>query len=319
MKDISIFDTMYDKNLTYFKEISLYIIAGEKKLEELRNVVLPQLIKKAASLTEEQAGDGTTTTSILVKEFCEKGQRYLKTGSNVNEIKSGMLKAGEWMSKFISSKSITIDGDLEKIRKVATISANNDPEIGDLVVKCMEKVGINGVITADITSSLETEIDVTTGMKLERGWSSPQYVTSPEDGKCVMEDPYIAVIGEKISSVPQMLPVIQDAMKEGRPLLIICDDMDDVVNATIVMNTLQGIIRCCVVKGIDFGDSRKNIMQDIAVAVGGKYICSELGNSLSDATIESLGSAKRVVVSRDSTIIYEGLSLPMININLKRD
>lgn len=266
-----------------------------------------QLIKKAASLTEEQAGDGTTTTSILVKEFCERGQRYLKTGSNVNEIKSGMLKAGEWMSKFISSKSITVDGDLEKIRKVATISANNDPEIGDLVVKCMEKVGINGVITADITSSLETEIDVTTGMKLERGWSSPQYVTSAEDGKCVMEDPYIAVIGEKISSVPQMLPVIQDAMKESRPLLIICDDMDDVVNATIVMNTLQGIIRCCVVKGIDFGDSRKNIMQDIAVAVGGKYICSELGNSLSDATIESLGAAKRVVVSRDSTIIYEGL------------
>lgn len=269
-----------------------------------------QLVRKAASLTEEQVGDATSSCSILVNEFCKKGQRYLKTGSNVNEIKSGMLKAGKWMTKYISSKAIPIDGDLEKIRRVATISANNDPEVGDLVVKCMEEVGINGVITADITSSLETEINVTTGMKLERGWASPQYVTSPEDGKCVLEDPHILIIGERISSVPQILPIIEEDIKAGKPFLVICDEMDDVVNATLVMNNLNGAIRCCVIKGIDFGDSRKNIMQDIAVAVGGKYISQENGNPLSNATIESLGTAKRVVISRDSTIIYQGAGNP---------
>ena len=265
-----------------------------------------QLVRKAASLTEELVGDATSSCSILISEFCKKGQRYLKTGSNVNEIKSGMLKAGKWMTQYIASKAIPIDGDLEKIRRVATISANNDPEVGDLVVKCMEQVGINGVITADITSSLETEINVTTGMKLERGWASPQYVTSPEDGKCVLEDPHILVIGERISSVPQILPIIEDDIKAGKPFLVICDEMDDVVNATLVMNNLNGAIRCCVVKGIDFGDSRKNIMQDIAVAVGGKYISTDNGNPLANATLESLGTAKRVVVSRDNTIIYQG-------------
>lgn len=265
-----------------------------------------QLVKKAASLTEQQAGDGTSSTSILVKELCVKGQKAVQTGSNVNEVKSGMLKAGKWMRDYIAQNAISIDGDLEKIRKVATISANNDPEIGDLVVSCMEKVGINGVLTADVTSNLETEIDVTTGMKLERGWASPQYVTNPEDSKCIMEQPYILVTDEKISSVPQILPVIEFVMKSARPLLIICSEMDEIVNTTLIMNTLQGIIRCCVVKGIDFGDSRKNIMQDIAIATGGIFMCQENNVSLSEFNHEYLGAAKKVVISRDNTIIFEG-------------
>lgn len=265
-----------------------------------------QLVRKAAARTEEQAGDSTSTTSVLIKEFCEKGQKALKTGANVNEIKSGMLKAEKWMADYISKTSIPVDGDLEKIRKVATISANNDSEIGDLVVECMEKVGVNGIITADMASGLETIVDVTTGMKIERGWSSPQYVTHPEDGKCVMESPYILVVGEKLSSVPQILPIIEPVVKSARPLLIICDDIDDIVNTTLIMNTLQGVIRCCVIKGIDFGDGRKNLMEDIAVAVGASYISPELGRSITDATVEDLGVAAKVVVSRDNTIIYEG-------------
>ena len=265
-----------------------------------------QLVKKAASLTEQQAGDGTSTTSILVKELCLKGQKAVQTGSNVNELKSGMLKAGKWMKDYIAKSSISIEGDLEKIRKVATISANNDPEIGDLVVSCMEKVGINGVITADVNSNLETEIDVTTGMKLDRGWSSPQYITNQEDNKCIMEQPYVLVTDEKISNVPQILPVIEFVMKSGRPLLIICGEMDDIVNTTLIMNTLQGIIRTCVVKGIDFGDSRKNIMQDISVATGGIFICQENSVSLSEFNPEYLGAAKKVIISRDNTIIFEG-------------
>ena len=239
-----------------------------------------QLVRKAAALSESSAGDSTSTTSILIKELCLKGQKALNTGANVNELKSGMLKAGKWMTKYIKMKSIPVDGDLEKIRKVATISANNDSEVGNLIVDCMKKVGIHGVLTADMASGLDTVIDVTTGMKLDRGWCSPQYITNPNDGKCVMDDPYILVVGEKISSVSQILPIMDVLVKERRPFLIICDDIDENVNTTLVLNNLQGAIRCCVVKGIDFGDSRKNLMQDIAIATGGTYLCPENGKSV---------------------------------------
>lgn len=269
-----------------------------------------QLVKKAASRTEEQCGDSTSTTSILLKEFCEKGRRHLNAGCNVNELKSGMLKAMSWVKEFIKSNSIKVDGDFEKIKRVATISANNDPVVGSLVVECMEKVGINGIITADVSSGLDTQVDVTTGMKLERGWSSPHYVTSPEEGKCVMDNPYVIVVGEKLSSVNQILGVIESLMRSGRPFLIVCDEIDDVVNSTLIMNTLQGAIRCCVVKGIDFGDNRKNIMADLAVATGGKYLTPENGLSITTATIEDFGSAQRVVIDRDSTIIYQGAGDP---------
>lgn len=248
----------------------------------------------------------TSTTSILIKELCEKGQKLAGSGLNMNEIKSGMLKAGAWVTKYIKENSISIDGDLEKIRKVATVSANNDPEVGNLVVECMDKVGVDGIITADLASGLDTVIDVTTGMKLDRGWASPQYVTSPEDGLCVMTNPYIVIIGERISSVNQILPIIEKVMNSGRPVLIICDEMDEVVNTTLIVNTLQGAIRCCVVKGVDFGDGRKNIMEDIAFAVGGTFICQERNLDCKSATEEDFGAAEKVVISRDSCIIYNG-------------
>lgn len=248
----------------------------------------------------------TSTTSVLTKELCNKGMESTYYGSNMNEVKSGMLKAQKWITNYISKNSIQIDGDLEKIRKVATISANNDPEIGDLIVSCMEKVGVDGVITSDFSSGLDTTIEVTTGLKIERGWASPQYVTSPEEGICVMEEPYILVAGERVSSVSQIMNLMGVIAKSGRPLLFICDDMDDVVNSTIVINTLQGAIRCCVVKGIDFGDGRKNIMQDISIATGADFICKENSLELSKATVENLGSARKVIVSRDNTLIFEG-------------
>lgn len=266
------------------------------------------LVKAAASKTEEQAGDSTTTTSILIREMVEKGEKYLKTGANLTEIKEGMDMAVSMVSSYISSHAIQVDGDLEKIRKVATISANNDPKIGDLIVDAMKKVGENGVIVADLSSGLETTIDVVEGFKIDRGWASPHFITSPEDGKCVMENPVILVAGEKISSVPQILPAIEASMKvlKGRPLLIFCDDMDENVMTTLVMNVLQGALRCCVVKGIDYGDNRKNIMEDIAVATGSTFICPEYGLTSGDVTYEHLGGADKVVVSKDSCIIYSG-------------
>lgn len=264
------------------------------------------LVKKAASRTEEQAGDSTSTVSILTKEFCVEGQKYIRTGYNINEIKSGMLKAEKWMVDYIKKNSIPVDGDLSKIEKVATISANNDPEVGKLVVECMEKVGIDGIITADLSSGLDTTIEVTTGIKLDRGWVSPQYVTSPEEGKCVMEDVYVLVVGERLSSVNQIVDILGSLADSRKPFLIVCDDIDDTVNTTLIMNTLSGAIRCCVVKGIDFGDNRKNMMEDLAVAVGADYICQENGLSISSATLSNVGKANKVVVSRDTCIIYEG-------------
>lgn len=271
-----------------------------------------QLVKAASTKTEEVVGDSTSTTAILVKEIVTKGQRYLGDGSNLNEIKEGMEKAATWVKSFIQSNAIQVDGDLEKIRKVATISANNDPEVGDLIVQCMEKVGTGGVITADLTSGLDTAVEIVSGFKISRGWASPHFVTSPEDGKCIMENPVIAVYGEKISSVPQILPAIEASMKVlgGRPLLIVCDDMDENVLSTIVVNVLQGALRCCVVKGIDFGDSRANIHEDIAVATGATHICPEYGLSASDLKAENLGEASKVVISKDSCIIYEGKGDP---------
>lgn len=267
-----------------------------------------QLVKAAASKTEEQAGDGTSSTSILIKEMVTKGQRYLSNGANLNEIKDGMEKMTSWVTNFIKINSIPVDGDLEKIRKVATISANNDSEVGNLIVDCMSKVGTKGVITADVSSGLDTTVDIISGFKINRGWASPHFITSPEDGKCVMDNPVIAVIGEKISSVPQILPAIEASIKTlgGRPLLIICDDMDENVLTTLVMNVLQGALRCCVVKGIDFGDNRGNIHEDIAVATGATYICPEYGLSAADMKVENLGSSGKVVISKDSCIIYEG-------------
>lgn len=268
------------------------------------------LVRKAADRSNSEAGDGTSTTTLLTEELILKGQKAVQTGANVNEIKSGMLKAGKWMNEYIKNHAIKVDGDMEKIRKVATISANNDPEVGNLVVDCMNQVGTNGVITADIASGLDTIIDVTTGMKLTRGWSSPMFVTSPEDGKCVMDDPYVIVIGERISSMGQIIPLLENVVKSGRPFLIICDEMDEVVTATLTYNVMSGAVRCCVVKGIDFGDARENLMADVAVACGGKYISSKAGNALADVTPECFGAAKKVVVSRDNTIIFEGAGEP---------
>ena len=267
-----------------------------------------QLVKKAAQRTEELAGDGTSSTAILTKELISKGQKYSISSDqiNLNEVKQGMDTAVKLITDYIKDHSISVDGDLEKIRKVSTISANNDPEVGDLIVSCMEKVGQDGVITADVSSGLDTTIDVVQGLKIDRGWASPHFITSPEEGKCIMEDVKVLIVGEKLSNIPQIVNILEEIAKNGSPLLIICDDIDEIVLTTLVMNVLRGALRCCVVKGIDYGDARKNLMEDISVAVGAQYICPEYGINVSDATIDYLGVAKKVVVSKDSCIIYEG-------------
>lgn len=266
-----------------------------------------QLVKKAASNTEEQAGDGTSSTSVLIQDIVSRGKKYLiDENLNINEMKSGMLKTVQWVTEYIKNNSVQVEGDLEKIRRVATISANNDSEIGNLIVECLEKVGLEGVLTAEMSSGLENVVDVVEGMKIERGWSSPHFVNKHDEGKAILENPYILVVSEKLASLPTLVDTLEAVMKEGRPLLIVCDDIDEVVQATLVMNVLQRVLSCCVVKGIDFGDNRKNVMEDIAVFVGATHIAQEYGLSMAQCDPSFLGSAQRVVVSKDSMIIYNG-------------
>lgn len=266
-----------------------------------------QLVKKAASNTEEQAGDGTSSTSVLIQDIVNRGKKHLiDENLNINEMKSGMLKTVQWVTEYIKDHSVQVEGDLEKIRRVATISANNDSEIGNLIVECLEKVGLEGVLTADMSSGLENVVDVVEGMKIDRGWSSPHFVNKHDEGKAILENPYILVVSEKLASLPTLVDTLEAVMKEGRPLLIVCDDIDEVVQATLVMNVLQRILSCCVVKGIDFGDNRKNVMEDIAVFVGAQHIAPEYGLSMAQCDPSMLGTAQRVVVNKDSMIIYNG-------------
>lgn len=267
-----------------------------------------ELVKRAATLTEDEAGDGTSSTSLLIKELCLKGQKAVQTGSNVNDIKSGMLKAGNWMYDYIAKNATPIAGNMELLKKVATISANNDEEVGDLVVQGISQVGDSGMVTADVSLGLDTVIDVVPGMKLGRGWSAPQYITDPKTGECVMENANVLVVGEKITTVNQMYNFLNQYVQAapGTPLLIVCDSIDDSVNMTLILNVMRGALRACVVQGIDFGDNRKNVMNDLAVKTGAVYFCSENGNKIEDADMSSLGSAAKVVISRDDTVIYEG-------------
>lgn len=281
-----------------------------------------QLVRKAASLTEEDAGDGTSTCSLLIEEFCTKGQRALKHGRNVNEIKSGMLKAENWVKDFIFKNSIPVDGDIEKIRRVATISANNDPEVGNLIVEAMEKVGIDGTITAELSMGLDTTIDITEGMKIERGYSSPGYITDETEGKCILEDCYVFVCGHKLHDSQQLAAFLnwltmyderRQIMPNKKPFLLICNGIDEPVNNIILLNKLRGAIQCCVIKDIDFGDSRVALMQDIATKTGATFFGTEAegsGRDLDSFQPEDLGYAKKIVISADSTIIYESAGNP---------
>lgn len=271
-----------------------------------------QIVKKAARDTEEGAGDGTSTTTVLIQEILKNGKKYINSGDyNLNEVKAGMEKAQRWITDYIKNESIEVKDDLEKIRKVATISANNDPEVGDFIVEGMKKVGIDGVLTAEMSTGLETSIDVLDGFRIDRGWASPHFVTSPKDGVCELTNPVILVVGEKLSTIPQIQPLLMQLSDPQtgairRPVLIICDDCDEVIMTMLVVNVLNRALSCCVVQGIDFGDNRKNIMADIAVAVGAKYICPENNVKIDDADISFLGEAGKVVITKDTCTIYDG-------------
>ena len=265
-----------------------------------------QMVKEAAKRTEDQAGDATSTTSILIREITNRGKKYENQVSNINEVRNGMELAVKYVDRYIKDHAIQINGDLEKVRRVATISANNDSKVGDLICEAFSAVGLDGVVTADKATGLETTVEITKGFKVPKGWASPNFITNQVDGTCVLENPLILVSSENISSVPQILNILEFAVKNGQPLLIVCDTMSDNVLVALLANVINGALRCCVVAGPEFGDSRKNIMQDLATSTGAQFIAPEYGLKTSEATPEMLGMANRVVVSKDSCIVFEG-------------
>lgn len=281
------------------------------KLRDPYENIGAELVKKAAEKTERECGDGTSSCSVLTEALCRTGHRAIQSGANVNEVKNGMDKALAWVKEYINNHSEKVEGDFEKIRKVATISANNDQEVGDMIVNIMQKLGMGATITSDLSSTTETCVDVVQGMKIERGWVSPLFVTEAKTSECTLIEPNIAVIGERISNVAQVIPLFESNSKCGnKPILLIVDEIDETVIQMMAYNILQGALTACVIKGIDFGDGRKNIMQDIATFTGAVYICPENGNSLDQFTVNDFGKVEKAVISRDSTILTGGYGDP---------
>ena len=280
-------------------------IAKEIELKDPYENMGAKLVQEVAIKTQDVAGDGTTTATLLAQAILHRGMRNITIGANPIEVKRGIDKATETVVKFIQSMSEEIKTK-EKITQVATISANNDEVIGNLISDAMEKVGSTGVITVEEAKSMETSLDVVEGMQLDKGYISPYMATDKEGMETVFENPLILLHDKKISSMKEFIPVLEAVVKENKPLLIIAEDLDGEALATIVLNIIRGTLKVCVIKAPGFGDERKEMLEDIAALTGGRVISEELGMKLENTKLSDLGSAKKVRVNKEKTIIIEG-------------
>lgn len=280
-------------------------IAKEIELSDPFENMGAQLVKEVAVKTQDVAGDGTTTATILAQSLITEGMRNIAAGANAVEVKKGLDKATKKVVDYIKSKSVEVKNK-EKILQVATISANNDEEIGKIISDAMEKVGYGGVITVEEAKSMETRLEVVEGMQFDKGFVSPYMAANQEKMETVLEDAYILIHDKKISSMKQFLPVLEQVVQEGKPLVIIAEDVEGEALATIVLNLLRGTVKICAVKTPGFGDEQKEMLQDIAVLTGGKVISEDLGMKLEKTTIQDLGRAGKVKVNKENTIIIEG-------------
>ena len=281
-------------------------VAKEIELEDRFENTGAQLVKSVASKTGDDAGDGTTTATILAQAIVTEGLKNVTAGANPMDLKRGIDKAVNAVVEFIKSKAEKVDDNYEKIEQVATVSANNDPEIGKLLADALRKVSKDGVITIEESKSRETNIGVVEGMQFDRGYLSGYFVTDADKMECVMENPYILLYDKKISNLKDFLPILQPAAESGRPLLVIAEDVDSEALTTLVVNRLRGGLKICAVKAPGFGDRRKAMLEDIAVLTGGVVISEEKGLKLEQATLEMMGSADKVTVSKDNTTIVNG-------------
>ena len=280
-------------------------IAKEIDLEDPYEDMGAKLVKEVATKTQDVAGDGTTTATLLAQAILHKGMRNITVGANPIEIKRGIDKATEAVVENIKSKSEEVKGK-EKVTQVATISANNDEVIGNLISDAMEKVGANGVITVEEAKSMDTYLEVVEGMQFEKGYISPYMSTDTEKMEAVLEEPKILLFDKTISSMKDFLPVLEAVVKENKPLLIIAEDVEGEALATTVLNIIRGTLKVCAVKAPGFGDERKEMMEDIAAVTGAKVISEEKGMKLENTTLADLGSARKVRVNKEKTIIIEG-------------
>ncbi|KGF35559.1 MAG: chaperonin GroEL [Prevotella bivia] len=281
-------------------------VAKEVELEDTFENAGAQLVKSVASKTGDDAGDGTTTATILTQAIVNEGLKNVAAGANPMDLKRGIDKAVDKVVEYIKDNAELVGDNYDKIEQVATVSANNDPEIGKLLADAMRKVSKDGVITIEESKTRETSIGVVEGMQFDRGYLSGYFVTDTEKMECQMEDPYILLYDKKISSVKDFLPILQPVAESGRPLLVIAEDVDSEALTTLVVNRLRAGLKICAVKAPGFGDRRKAMLEDIAVLTGGIVISEEKGLSLDKTTIEMLGHAKKVTVSKDNTIIVDG-------------
>lgn len=281
-------------------------VAKEIELKDAIENMGAQMVKEVASKTNDVAGDGTTTATVLAQAIVTTGLKNVAAGANPMDLKRGIDKAVEAVVGELKKVSKSVGDDIAKIEQVATISANSDATIGKLIAEAMEKVGKEGVITVEEAKGTETTVDVVEGMQFDRGYQSPYFVTDAEKMEAVLDNPFILIHDKKISNMKDMLPVLEKAAQSGKPLLIICEEVEGEALATLVVNKIRGSLKIAAVKAPGFGDRRKAMLEDIAILTGGTVISEEKGLKLEDATLADLGTAEKIVIDKDNTTIVNG-------------
>ena len=281
-------------------------VAREVELEDEFQNIGAQLVKEVASKTNDDAGDGTTTATVLAQAIVNEGLKNVAAGANPMDLKRGIDKAVAKVVEGIKAQAQEVGDEFDKIENVARISANNDSVIGELIAEAMKKVKRDGVITVEDAKGTDTYVDVVEGMQFDRGYISPYFVTNAEKMSCEMEHPYILLFDKKISTLKDMLPILEQTAQSGRPLLIISEDVDSEALATLVVNRMRGSLKVCAVKAPGFGDRRKEMLEDIAILTGGVVISEDKGMNLASATIDVLGTAEKISVNKENTTIVNG-------------
>jgi len=284
-------------------------VAKEIELKDPWENMGAQLVREVASKTSDVAGDGTTTATVLAYSIFKEGLKYVTAGANAIDLKRGIDKAVEVVVEELKKISKPVV-DKKEIAQVGTISANNDASIGELIAEAMDKVGKDGVITVEEAKGMATTLDIVEGMQFDRGYISPYFITDPERLECVLEEAFVLIHDKKISSMKDLLPILEQIARMGKPLLIIAEDVEGEALATLVVNKLRGVLQVCAVKAPGFGERRKAMLEDIAILTGGTVISEDLGVKLENVKIEDLGKAKKIIVDKDNTTIVEGAGDP---------
>ena len=285
-------------------------VAKEIELEDALENMGAQMVKEAASKTNDLAGDGTTTATVLAQAIVKEGLKNVAAGANPLDLKHGIDKAVESIIEDLKNQSQVVGNKLDKIKQVASISANNDESVGELIAEAFDKVGKEGVITVEEAKGTDTHVDIVEGMQFDRGYLSPYFVTNSDKMTTDLESPYILLYDKKISTMKDLLPVLEPVAQSGKPLLIIAEDIDGEALATLVVNKLRGSLKIAAVKAPGFGDRRKAMLEDIAILTGGTVVSEERGFTLENATMDMLGSAERVTIDKDNTTVVNGAGDP---------